>query len=181
MYLLTRISHLCWSGYLYLRTSDFRNIELRKSINHTIVDPPPITRSRTNPCLSTVWVANTTYQSFSWVVRSFQKSTIGEVHTSSRYATDRLILRIKLSSMGGTWGCLCKFFGDYLFQKYRNGIHWHCQINSDDNRNSLGNYKNKVMQHGTVISVSFFGNYLFQIYNNLNYTIKLIPIITAIL
>ena len=41
MYLLTRISHLCWSGYLYLRTSDFRNIELRKSINHTIVDPPP--------------------------------------------------------------------------------------------------------------------------------------------
>ena len=42
MYLLTRISHLCWSGYLYLRTSDFRNIELRKTINHnTIVDSPP--------------------------------------------------------------------------------------------------------------------------------------------
>ena len=43
MYLLTRISHLCWSGYLYLRTSDFRNIELRKTINHnTIVDSPPL-------------------------------------------------------------------------------------------------------------------------------------------
>ena len=30
-----RLSHLCWSGYLYLRASDFRNIELRKSVKHT--------------------------------------------------------------------------------------------------------------------------------------------------